>query len=571
MKAEGDLFMKKLMATLVVVVMLVMNLTVAVSAYSDPTVMNYGYNNYNYGYNYYNCTGIRTSYSDEEYQPSSWFDTYAEQYGVIFRLIPTMPISRNDVFAPIGKGMDKAYSEVGRAFSNSYGVSFVDFTWDRSLYNVAGGLYQRGIMIGYPEDNTVRFPQNITRAEFAKVVYLTAQQNGIATYNTSNINYQFADMVDHWASQYASQCQALSLLVGKGNGYFDPEGYVTYEEYVTVMLRIAELSGRSNYSMDVEDIAYGISSTMEIDFDGYEYGTDITDLTVYGSKTVYAEVGETIELKVKATPSDIELVNDDVDWTSSKTSYLRYVDNDVDGRYATAEFKALKEGTVTVTAEAANDEDIYVEFTVVIGDDNDGDAVYVSSITVNPTEVELGVGESQSITATVYPSNASNKGIIWESHNEAVATVNQNGKITAVGVGNTTVTATAEDGSGVVATIDVTVTAGEIVPDDAIAPVVEITGADNVAVGEKVTLTVRVNEANLANFEITESDLLGLTGGASINKINKVSADTYEITLMGVEVSSLALCIDSGVAVDAVGNESAESNEVIIFVNSGEE
>ena len=39
---------------------------------------------------------------------------------------------------------------------------------------------------------------------------------------------------------------------------------------------------------------------------------------------------------------------------------------------------------------------------------------------------------------------------------------------------------------------------------------------------------------------------------------------------MGVEVSSLALCIDAGVATDVNGNSSAQSNEVIIFVNSGE-
>ena len=124
-----------------------------------------------------------------------------------------------------------------------------------------------------------------------------------------------------------------------------------------------------------------------------------------------------------------------------------------------------------------------------------------------------------------------------------------------------------------VATIDVTVTAEEVivVPDDTTAPVVEITGADNVSVGQKVTLTVKVNEANLASFKITEKDLLGLTGGASISKINKVSDDTYEITLMGVEVSSLALCIDAGVAVDVAGNVSAESNEVVIFINSGED
>jgi len=560
---------KKVMTILMVALMLVSS-TVSAFAYSDPTVMNYyGYNNYGYSYNYYNCTGIRTTYSDEEYQPSSWFDTYAEQYGVVFHLYPQMPISRSDVFAPVGKAMDNAYSDAGRTFSTAYGVNFVDFTWDSSLYAIAGGLYQRGIMVGYPQDNTVRFPQNITRAEFAKVLVLTAKQNGIySTYST--MNSQFTDIEGHWAEQYINECNAMGLMVGKSLYDFAPEHTVTYEEYVTVMLRMAERASNGSYAMDVDDIAYGISSTMDIDFEGYGYA-EVDDIEVYGSKNVYAEVGETIELKVKATPSDVELKNNDIDWTSGKSSYLKFVDNDVDGRYATAEFKALKEGKVTVTAELASDDDITATFTVVISDDEDDEDVNITSIKVDPSSVELTIGESKSITATVYPTNATNKGIVWESHNENVAIVNQNGKITAVGVGSTTVTATSEYNSGIIATIDVTVTAEEITVNDSIAPVVEITGADNVSVGQKVTLTVKVDEENLNNFEITEKDLLGLTGGASINKISKVSDDTYQITLMGVEVSSLALCIDSGVAVDEAGNKSAESNEVIIFVNSGEE
>lgn len=564
---------KKVMTILMVALMLV-GTTVSAFAYNgDPTVMNYGYNNYGYGYNYYNCTGIRTTYSDEEYQPSSWFDTYAEQYGVVFHLYPTMPISRSDVFAPVGKAMDNAYSDAGRTFSTAYGVNFVDFTWDSSLYAIAGGLYQRGIMVGYPQDNTVRFPQNITRAEFAKVLVLTAKQNGVySTYST--MNSQFTDIEGHWAEQYINECNAMGLMVGKSLYDFAPEHTVTYEEYVTVMLRMAERASNGAYAMDVDDIAYGISSTMDIDFEGYGYA-EIDNIEVYGSKTVYAEVGETIELKVKATPSDVELNNNDIDWTSGKSSYLKFVDNDVDGRYATAEFKALKEGKVTVTAELASDSDIDVTFTVVISDEeqeeDEEEDVNVTSIKVNPSSVELTIGESKTVTATVYPANATNKGIVWESHNENVATVNQNGEITAVGVGSTTVTATSKEDSSIIATIDVTVTAQEVTVDDTTAPVVEITGADNVSVGQKVTLTVKVDEENLDSFEITEKDLLGLTGGASINKISKVSNDTYEITLMGVEVSSLALCIDSGVAVDEAGNGSAESNEVIIFVNSGED
>lgn len=577
--------MKKLLAVLVALV--VMFSTVSAFAYTyDPTgynyynnnynnYNNYGYNNYGYGYNngyngYGYCTGMRMNYNDAEYQPSYWFNTYAEQYGIVFHLMPTMMITRNDVFAPFGKAMNKAYEDNGRTFSNNYGVPFVDFTWDPELYTIAGGLYQRGIMIGYPEDNTVRFGQNITRGELAKVLVLVAKQNGI--YNGySNINMTFNDTVGHWAAQYIAECNAMGLMVGMNQYEFAPDQYVTYEQFLAVIIRMAERANNSSYSIDIEDVAYGITTTMDIDFEGYDFNQDFT-LSAYGSKTVYLKVGETKTITVKATPSDIELKKSDIDWETNKSGYLKlgndYVEDD---RYVSIDIKALKEGRITLTAMSSKDEDECVNFTIVVSDEeHDDDETYVTSITLNPTAVNLKVGETKTITATVKPSNATNKGIVWVSHNENVATVNANGKITAVGVGNTTIEARAEDGSGVVATIDVVVTAGSIANDDTTAPVVEFTGADNVSVGQKVTLTVTVNESNLANFEIKENDILGLTGGASINKINKVSNNTYEITLMGVEVSSLALCIDAGVATDLNGNSSAQSNEVIIFVNSGE-
>ena len=263
---------KKIMAMVLLVCLLggLGSLSMNVFAYyGDPTgsnYNNYGYNDYNYSG--YNCTGMRTSYSDREYEPDSWFtDSYGEEYGVLFHVYPSSPISRSDAFAPVGKAMDKAYREAGRTFSNSYGVNFIDFTWNQSLYQIAGGLYQKGIMVGYSEDNTVRLPNNITRAEFSKVVVLTAKENGISSYTSGNLNYEFEDMKDHWASQYAVQCQAIGLMNGVGNGYFNPEGLVTYQEYLAIMIRLAEKSNSSRYSIDTDDIAYGVSTTMDIDFE----------------------------------------------------------------------------------------------------------------------------------------------------------------------------------------------------------------------------------------------------------------------------------------------------------------
>ena len=81
----------------------------------------------------------------------------------------------------------------------------------------------------------------------------------------------------------------------------------------------------------------------------------------------------------------------------------------------------------------------------------------VSNITLDKTELSLSIGDSEALTATIEPNNATNKNVTWSSNNEAVATVD-NGKVTAVKEGTATITATAQDGSGVSASCSVTVT-----------------------------------------------------------------------------------------------------------------
>lgn len=74
-----------------------------------------------------------------------------------------------------------------------------------------------------------------------------------------------------------------------------------------------------------------------------------------------------------------------------------------------------------------------------------GSTEYQTGITVNPTTLNLKVGESAPLTVTILPSNASNKEVRWSSSDPSVATVN-NGLVTAVGEGSATITATTVDG-----------------------------------------------------------------------------------------------------------------------------
>ena len=89
--------------------------------------------------------------------------------------------------------------------------------------------------------------------------------------------------------------------------------------------------------------------------------------------------------------------------------------------------------------------------------------VPVSQITLNKAETSISVGNSETLTATVAPENATNKALTWASSNEDVATVAPDGTVTAVKAGAATITATAADGSGKSAVCKVTVT-GDTTP-----------------------------------------------------------------------------------------------------------
>ena len=82
----------------------------------------------------------------------------------------------------------------------------------------------------------------------------------------------------------------------------------------------------------------------------------------------------------------------------------------------------------------------------------------VTNITLNKTSTSIKVGSTETLSVTaVTPDNATDKTYTWSSDNTDVATVDADGKVTAVAFGTANITATANDGSGVTATCAVTV------------------------------------------------------------------------------------------------------------------
>lgn len=81
----------------------------------------------------------------------------------------------------------------------------------------------------------------------------------------------------------------------------------------------------------------------------------------------------------------------------------------------------------------------------------------VDSITLDKTEFDVGKGRTYTIACNVGPEDASNPKVVWTSADPEIAKVSSKGVVTGVGTGSTTITCTADDGSGVSASAHVTV------------------------------------------------------------------------------------------------------------------
>ena len=163
-----------------------------------------------------------------------------------------------------------------------------------------------------------------------------------------------------------------------------------------------------------------------------ETAVQLTEFFVVASQNQVTK-GETAQLTLTIKPDNYP--NKDVTWSSSNDATATV---DKNGLVTTHEV-----GTVTIKATLKSDPAISSSVTIVVN------PIKVSKITVNGYGKDYLVkDDTVTLTTTVEPGDAANKSIVWSSSNEEVATVDQNGKVTAVGQGTVSIKAMNDD-SGV--------------------------------------------------------------------------------------------------------------------------
>lgn len=256
------------------------------------------------------------------------------------------------------------------------------------------------------------------------------------------------------------------------------------------------------------------------------------------SLTLY--VGETESLAATVAPEDAS--DKSVVWSSGNSAVASVSNGKVTAnKPGTAVIKVVtndlsKEATCTVTVKR-----------------------HVESVELSQKEIKLYLGENRSLTATVLPSDASDKNVTWSSSNPNVATVSTAGNVVSKSVGTTVITVKTADG-GHQASCHVTV----------LEPVVYATSltitpqALNMNIGESASLTLQMLPSNANEKLVWESDNESVARVVN-GDITAVGVGVAKIMVKGKNVTSNAVTvtvIDKFAVTGVKLNESEKSIQV---------
>ena len=382
----------------------------------------------------------------------------------------------------IGKAIDKVNDGGTIILLSDATSSVLSFDKNVTITSVEGETYTVNATYTYIKDNvTATFEsvdaQNLT---FYKWDNTSHGSGNVVFKNCTGSGIQIADNVIKDVtlenSQLGGRFGAQGTLTLKNatiNGSFSTVNFVAEGKntYVTEnnRTRTSKISGTANIASPVEiQLSAPDATTPYQERKLIETTADASNFTVsspyqlkkqteYNGTYIYAfipvtsvtlapetlsiEEGKTAELTATISPANAS--DQQFSWDVKDTEIASVYGYTSETKTVTA----LKEGqtqiTVTVDGQTAS-------CTVTVTPRT----ISVESITLNKTQLSLVKGATETLTATVLPTTATDKAVTWESSDTAVATV-ENGVVTAVAAGNATITAKAGEKT---ATCAVTVT-----------------------------------------------------------------------------------------------------------------
>ena len=260
----------------------------------------------------------------------------------------------------------------------------------------------------------------------------------------------------------------------------------------------------------------------------------VTGITL--NKTTASVVkGKTVALTATVTPDTA--TDKTIKWTTSNKNVATVSPEGV--------VTAVAAGTAIITATAADGSGVKATCKITVTNP----VIKVTKVTLNKTTASVVKGKTLTLTATVTPTNATNKNVTWKSSNTKIATVDGNGKVTAVAAGTATIICTAKADKSKSATCKITVT----------NPAVKVTKLSmnktsvDLLKGKTVQLKVTVTPSNATNKAVTwTSSNKKIATVTSNGLVKAVGTGTVTITAKAKDGSGKKVTCKINVYADSV-------------------
>ncbi len=255
--------------------------------------------------------------------------------------------------------------------------------------------------------------------------------------------------------------------------------------------------------------------------------------------------GATLSLTAEVSPANAS--NPILTWSiEDGTTNIATINGDV--------ITAVGVGTIVIVATAADGSGVTATQSFSVN------AIAVSSIIINSANSIIN-GATLSLTAEVLPANASNPILTWsiQGGTTNIATINGD-VITAVGVGNVIIVATAADGSGVTATQSFSVNAISVSS-------IVINSANSIINGATLSLTAEVSPANASNPALTWSIQGGTTNIATINGDVITAVGVGAVVIVATAADGSGVTATQSFSVNAIAVSSIIINSANSIIN----
>ncbi|MBD5345987.1 MAG: hypothetical protein HDR92_02500 [Bacteroides sp.] len=276
---------------------------------------------------------------------------------------------------------------------------------------------------------------------------------------------------------------------------------------------------------------------------------DKTDATIQDTETV--TLAATIE------PDNAD--NKEIEWTSSDEKVATVADGVVTG---------VAPGTATITAKALGGNDVTATCTITV----EATLVEKIEITAGTPVEDFTVGSTIQLIATVTPENATDKTITWKSTDDKIATVDENGVVTAVALGSVVITATANDGSDVQGEITL-----EVLPVVWKTLSIDITEYEMIA-GEELKMQVTGTPDNVTDKTLLLTcDPEGIVEASEIDEngnftLTAVGEGEVTVTVKGADASeaeaTATVKVSAELAITSSEEELAERSTITLTANT---